>query len=89
MGVINPGIWGSRLTVNVHHLCRGQQTVITAVLAVTSGSENSQNNWLLVVDHLSCSMMIYGTLDPNICSYGIKWELKHNLIISDNKSLSY
>ena len=47
MGVINPGIWGSRLAVNVHHLYRGYQTVITAVLTVTSGPENSQNNWIL------------------------------------------
>ena len=68
---------------------RGLQTVITAVLTVMSGPENSQNNWILVDDYLSCSTMIYGTLDPDICSYGIKWELKHNLIISNNKSLSY
>ena len=49
MGVINPGIWGSRLAVNVHHLCRGLQTVITAMLTVTSGPENSQNKWLLIM----------------------------------------
>ena len=49
MGVINPGIWGSRLAVNVHHLCRGLQTVITTVLTVTSSLENSQNKWLLIM----------------------------------------
>ena len=32
-GVINPGIWESRLAVNVHHLYRGLQTVITGVLS--------------------------------------------------------
>ena len=52
MGVINPGIWESRLMVNVHHQCKGLQTVITAVLTVMSGPENSQNNWLLIVVHL-------------------------------------
>ena len=60
------------------------------MLTVTSGPENSQNNWILDDDQLSCSMMKYGKLDPDIYSLmGIKWELKHNLIISDNKSLSY
>ena len=59
------------------------------MLTVTSGPENSQNNWLLVDDHLRCSMMIYDTLDPDICSCGIKWELKHSLITLDNKILTY
>ena len=44
--------------------------VITAVLMVTSGPENSQNNWLLDDEHLSCSMMKYGKPDLDICSYG-------------------
>jgi hypothetical protein len=34
-------------------------------------------------------MMIYDALYIDICSYGIKWELKHNLIILENKSLTY
>ena len=42
-------MWESCLTVNVHNLCRGLQTVITAVLTVTSGPENSQNKWLLIM----------------------------------------
>jgi hypothetical protein len=49
MGVINPGIWATRLTVKVHNLCRMLKTVITAVLTVTSGPENSQNKWLLIM----------------------------------------
>ena len=49
MGVINLGIWETQLTVNVHNLCRGLQTVIIAVLMITSGPENSQNNWLIIV----------------------------------------
>ena len=89
MGVINPGIWESRLAVKVHNLCRGLQTIITAVLTVMSGPENSQNNWILVDDHLRCSMMLYDTLDLDTCSYGVKWEIKHNLIIPENKSLTY
>ena len=57
------------------------------MLTVTSGPENSQNNWILVDGHLRCSMMLYDTLDLDICSYGVKWELKHNSIIPDNKKL--
>ena len=49
MGVINPGIWETRLMVNVHNLYRVLQTIITAMLMVTSGPENSQNNWLIIV----------------------------------------
>ena len=78
MGVINPAIWGSQLTVNVHNLCRGLQTVITAVLTVT---------------HCCSFMMVY---DDNMMQMimisdfvGFKWELKHNLIVLDNKILTY
>ena len=56
---------------------------------VTSGPENLQNNWILDDVQLRCSMMVYDTLYTDICSYGIKWELKHNLIILDNKILTY
>jgi hypothetical protein len=31
----------------MHNLCRVLKTVITAVLTITSGMENSQNKWLL------------------------------------------
>jgi hypothetical protein len=33
----------------MHNLCRVLKTVITAVLTVMSGPENSQNKWLLVM----------------------------------------
>jgi hypothetical protein len=31
------------------HICKVLKTVITAVLTVTSGPENSQNKWMLVM----------------------------------------
>jgi hypothetical protein len=49
MGVINPGIWVTRLTVKVHNLCKVLKTVITAMLTITSGLENSQNKGLLIM----------------------------------------
>jgi hypothetical protein len=33
----------------MHNLCRVLKTVITAVLMVMSGSENSQNKWIFVM----------------------------------------
>jgi hypothetical protein len=49
MGVINPGIWATRLTGKDAQPLQSVKTVITAVLTVTSGPENSQNNWLLMM----------------------------------------
>jgi hypothetical protein len=48
MGVINPGIWATRLTGKDAQPLQSVKTVITAVLTVTSGPENSQNKWSLV-----------------------------------------
>jgi hypothetical protein len=33
----------------MHNLCRVLKTVITAVLTVMSGPENSQNKWIFVM----------------------------------------
>jgi hypothetical protein len=44
MGVINPGIWATRLTGKDAQPLQSVKTVITAVLTVMSGPENSQNN---------------------------------------------
>ena len=71
MGVINPGIWESRLAVNVHHLCRGLQTVIIAVLTVTSGPENLQSRWLLIMlfirdDYDDIMMMFHDSIGSDI-----------------------
>jgi hypothetical protein len=49
MGVINPGIWATRLTGKDAQPLQSVKTVITAVLTVTSGLENSQNKWLLMM----------------------------------------
>jgi hypothetical protein len=49
MGVINPGIWATRLTGKDAQPLQSVKTVITAVLTVTSGPENSQNKWLLMM----------------------------------------
>jgi hypothetical protein len=49
MGVINPGIWATRLTGKDAQPLQSVKTVITAVLTVTSGPKNSQNNWLLMM----------------------------------------
>jgi hypothetical protein len=49
MGVINPGIWATRLTGKDAQPLQSVKTVITVVLTVTSGPENSQNNWLLMM----------------------------------------
>jgi Na+/H+ antiporter NhaC len=48
MGVINPGIWATRLMGKDAQPLQSVKTVITAVLTVTSGPENSQNKWSLV-----------------------------------------
>jgi hypothetical protein len=48
MGVINPGIWATRLTGKDAQPLQSVKTVITVVLTVTSGPESSQNKWLLV-----------------------------------------
>jgi hypothetical protein len=42
-----PGIWVTRLTGKDVQPLQSVKTVITVVLAVTSGPENSQNKWLL------------------------------------------
>jgi hypothetical protein len=42
-----PGIWATRLTGKDAQPLQSVKTVITAVLTVTSGPENSQNKWLL------------------------------------------
>jgi hypothetical protein len=48
LGVDGPRVNGQRDSrVKIHNLCRVFKTVITAVLTVTSGPENSQNKWLL------------------------------------------
>jgi hypothetical protein len=49
MGVINPGIWATRLMDKDAQPLQSVKTVITAVLTVTSCPENSQNNWLLMM----------------------------------------
>jgi hypothetical protein len=49
MGVINPGIWATRLMGKDAQSLQSVKTVITAVLTVTSGPENSQNKWLLMM----------------------------------------
>jgi hypothetical protein len=49
MGVINPGIWATRLTSKDAQPLQSVKTVIIAVLTVTSGLENSQNKWLLMM----------------------------------------
>jgi hypothetical protein len=49
MGVINPGIWATRLTSKDVQPLQSIKTVITAVLTVKSGPENSQNKWLPVM----------------------------------------
>jgi Na+/H+ antiporter NhaC len=48
MGVINLGIWATRLTGKDTQPLQSVKIVITVVLTVTSGPENSQNKWLLV-----------------------------------------
>jgi hypothetical protein len=42
-----PDKWATRLTGKDAQPLQSVKTVITAVLAVTSGLENSQNKWLL------------------------------------------
>jgi hypothetical protein len=42
-----PGKWATRLTGKDAQPLQSVKTVITAVLMVTSGPENSQNKWLL------------------------------------------
>jgi hypothetical protein len=49
MGVINPGIWATRLMGKDAQSLQSVKTVITAVLTVTSGPKNSQNKWLLMM----------------------------------------
>jgi hypothetical protein len=49
MGVINLGIRATRLTGKDAQPLQSVKTVITAVLTVTSGPENSQNKWLPVM----------------------------------------
>jgi hypothetical protein len=49
MGVINLNIWATRLTGKDAQPLQSVKTVITAVLTVTSGLENSQNKWLLMM----------------------------------------
>jgi hypothetical protein len=49
MGVINSGIWATRLTGKDAQPLQSVKIVITAVLTVTSGPENSQNKWLLMM----------------------------------------
>jgi hypothetical protein len=49
MGVINLGIRATRLTDKDAQPLQSVKTVITAVLTVTSGPENSQNKWLPVM----------------------------------------
>jgi hypothetical protein len=42
-----PGIWATRLTGKDAQPLQSVKTVITVVLTVMSGLENSQNKWLL------------------------------------------
>jgi hypothetical protein len=49
MGVINPGIWATRLMGKDAQPLQSVKTVIIAVLTVTSGLENSKNKWLPVM----------------------------------------
>jgi hypothetical protein len=67
MGVINPGIWATRLTGKDAQPLQSVKTVITAVLTVTSGPENSQNKWslvkmLFVVNYDGIMMMMMMTM---------------------------
>jgi hypothetical protein len=43
MGVINPGIWATRLMGKDAQPLQSVKTVVTAVLTVMSSSKNSQN----------------------------------------------
>jgi hypothetical protein len=49
MGVINPGIWATRLMSKDAQPLQSVKTIITAVFTVTRGPENSQNNLLLMM----------------------------------------
>jgi hypothetical protein len=49
MGVINSGIWATRVTGKDAQPLLSVETVITVVLMVTSGLKNSQNKWLLMM----------------------------------------
>jgi hypothetical protein len=49
MGVINLSIWATQLTDKDAQPLQSVKTVITVVLTVTSGPENSQNKWLPVM----------------------------------------
>jgi hypothetical protein len=49
MGVINPSIWATQLTGKDAQPLQSVKIVITAVLTITSGPENSQNNYLLMM----------------------------------------
>jgi hypothetical protein len=49
MGVINPGIWATRLMSKDAHPLQSVKTIITTVFTVTRGPENSQNNLLLMM----------------------------------------
>jgi hypothetical protein len=54
------GIWATRLTGKDAQPLQSVKTVITAMLTVTSGPENSQNKWLLDI------WMIYDDDDDEI-----------------------
>jgi hypothetical protein len=85
------------ISVNIkkyQHLYR-VKTIITAMLTVRSGLENSQNKWLLVMllihddkwwYYNAVQMILF---DSNIWSCGLIWELKHNLILLNAKILTY
>jgi sulfite exporter TauE/SafE len=59
MGVINPGIWATRLTGKDAQPLQSVKTIITAVLMITSGLKNSQNKWLPVI------LLIHGDDDDD------------------------
>jgi hypothetical protein len=47
----------------MHNLCRVLKTVITAVLTVMSGPENSQNKWSLI------SLFMHDDFDDNMMMF--------------------
>jgi hypothetical protein len=65
------------------------------VLTVTSGPKNSQNKWLPIMllihddDDDDVIMMFNDSINSSIWSCGLTWDLKHNLILTNDKMLAY
>jgi hypothetical protein len=59
---------------------------------VTSGLENSQNKWLpimLLIHDDDDDDDVIMMFNDSINSSGLTWELKHNLILTNDKILTY